>query len=441
MRLGYISLSGVRIRNQELMDLGLSLPGFMERAKTISSLPNLGLLTLAALTPADITVSYLSLDSFNKENELPGNFDVVAISSVTAKIKDAYSLADKFRSKGTKVILGGIHVTLLPGEAAEHADTIVLGEGEIYWEKLIEDLKSDNLQKVYDARGRSFDLSKSPIPRYDLLDIEQYNRITVQTQRGCPWSCEFCASSIRISPKFKTKPINRVEQEIKYIKSLWNKPFIELADDNTFVDKRYGKELAKIFIGKNIKWFTETDVSLAEDEELLGLLRDSGCVQVLVGFENSKFSGLDRIELNNNWKAKQLDKYYKAIQKIQSYGISVNGCFILGLDGTDSSNFQDVLNFVKESELSDVQITVQTPFPGTPLYERLKKENRLIDCAAWEKCTLFDVNFVPEKMTVKELEDNFRLLMKELYNEDLVKKRRKLFQTRFKESRKNEKFE
>ena len=218
MRLGYISLSGVRIHNQELMDLGLSLPGFMERAGTISSLPNLGLLTLAALTPADVTISYLNLDSFSKENDLPGNFDVVAISSVTAKIKDAYSLADKVRSNGIKVILGGLHVTLLPDEAAEHADSIVLGEGEIYWEKLINDLKCDNLQRVYDGRGKSFDLSKSPIPRYDLLDVEQYNRLTVQTQSGCPWSCVFCASSIRISPGFKTKSIDRVEQEIKYVK-------------------------------------------------------------------------------------------------------------------------------------------------------------------------------------------------------------------------------
>ena len=133
-------------------------------------------------------------------------------------------------------------------------------------------------------RQESFDFADAPMPRFDLLDIQKYNRITVQTQRGCPFSCDFCASSIGISPKFKVKPIEKVIAEIRYIKSLWKKPFIEFADDNTFADKRHAKLLLKALAKEKIKWFTETDISIAYDEELLTLLKKSGCVQVLIGF-------------------------------------------------------------------------------------------------------------------------------------------------------------
>ncbi len=431
MKLGLISMSGVHICDPQLVDVVKTLPGFMHRAQTIASLPNLGLLTLAALTPANIRMSYHEIDSFDDYKDLPDDLDIIAISSPTAKIQEVYRLADHYRARHTKVILGGLHVTALPEEAAQHADCIVLGEGEIYWSQIMADAQHNTLEPIYDGRDQSYDLSKSPIPRYDLLNVADYDRLTIQTQRGCPWRCEFCASSISISPKYKTKPVELVKKELACIKSLWKKPFIELVDDNTFVDKTYGKQLAHVFMGQNTKWFTETDISLADDDELLGLLRDSGCVQVLIGFENSSRSGLENLELNTNWKARQLDRYYRAISKIQSYGISVNGCFILGLDGTDQSNFSDVLTFVKQSQLTDVQITVQTPFPGTPLYDRLLQANRLIDPTDWSKCTLFDVNFIPDRMTVSELEENFRRLLVELYAIDYTKRRRELFRKRF----------
>jgi radical SAM superfamily enzyme YgiQ (UPF0313 family) len=265
------------------------------------------------------------------------------------------------------------------------------------------------------------------MPRYDLLDPERYNRLTVQTQRGCPFDCEFCAASIRLSPLFRVKPVAKVVAEIRRIKEIWPKPFIELADDNTFANKKHAKRLVRALIPEQIKWFTETDISVARDGELLALMRDSGCAQVLIGLESPTLAGLSGIEQKSNWKAKQLDSYYSAINKIQSYGITVNGCFVMGMDGTGPESFQQVLDFVRESGLYEVQVTIQTAFPETPLYDRLKASGRLIDETAWELCTLFDVNFRPGGMTVQELENKFLWLVQELYSAEATKARRASF--------------
>jgi len=433
MRLGFLAMSGLRVQNKKLAELGLTLPGFIERKEVIASLPSLGLLTLAALTPNDISQEYIEIDNFDSNSKLPGEFDVVAISSFTAQIYSAYALADKYRKNGSKVILGGLHVTALPGEAKRHADAIVIGEGEVVWKEIISDLKENKLKEVYDARDMDFNFIDSPIPKYKLLDINNYNRLTVQTHRGCPFKCEFCASSIQLTKKYKIKPLERVVNEIKYIKSIWNRPFIELADDNTFANKKSAKKLAKALSALNIRWFTETDISVAEDDELLSILSDSGCRQLLIGLESPTPEGLHNLEVKSNWKEKQINNYQEAIYKIQSKGISVNGCFVLGLDGHDISIFDKTLNFVNDSELSEVQITIQTPFPGTSLYERLKLENRLLEDAFWDKCTLFDVTYHPKNMTVPELENGFIDLMQKIYSADLVHKRKEKF---IKQSRK-----
>ena len=185
---------------------------------------------------------------------------------------------------------------------------------------------------------------------------------------------------------------------------------------------------------ENLRWFTETDLSVAQDDELLGLMRDSGCKQVLIGLESPRRDSLDGIELNANWKMRKQGKYRAAIEKIQSYGITVNGCFILGLDGDTPSVFEEVYNFVRDSGLYEVQITFMTPFPGTPLYHRLKQEGRIIRDRAWELCTLFDINFLPKNMTVDELQEGFLWLAKNLYSKDAVQERRRKFRGMLKQS-------
>ena len=227
------------------MELGLTLPGFVQRSKVIASLPSLGLLTLAGLTPENWESTYIEVADIQDLQSLPGSFDLVAISSFSAQIKEAYKLANLYRATGVKVALGGLHVTACPQEALQHADTIVIGEGEPVWLELLSDLERNRLKPVYNARGRSFNLAEAPMPRFDLLDIQRYNRFTVQTQRGCPYACEFCAASIRLDSKYKKKPVHKVVAELNAIKELWPKPFIEFADDNTFVDKAWGKKLCQ----------------------------------------------------------------------------------------------------------------------------------------------------------------------------------------------------
>jgi radical SAM superfamily enzyme YgiQ (UPF0313 family) len=428
-------MSGVRAHNRELTALGLTLPGFVERNKVIASLPSLGLLTLAAMTPGEVEVSYVEVPDLAAQPGLPGDFDVVAISSFSAQIKEAYRLADRYRAAGTRVVLGGLHVTALPDEAGRHADAVVIGEGEPAWPQVLADARRGQLRPVYDARGGSFDLADAPMPAFHLLDPSRYNRMTVQTQRGCPWRCDFCAASIRLSPRYKVKPVARVIAEIRRIKELWPRPFIEFADDNTFVNKRHSKILLRALARERVRWFTETDVSVAEDEELLDLMRESGCAQVLIGFESPSGRALQGIEEKKNWKARQLDRYARAIARIQDRGITVNGCFIIGLDGSDVGSFDEVWDFVRETGLFEVQITVLTPFPGTPLYRRLHSEGRLLRQEAWELCTLFDVNFRPDRMSVAELERGFRELAARLYSAEFTQQRRERFRRRLHERR------
>jgi radical SAM superfamily enzyme YgiQ (UPF0313 family) len=430
MKLGLIAMSGVRAQNKELTALGLTLPGFVERSKTIASLPSLGLLTLGGMAGRDFDVTYLEVPDLAAIPDIPGEFDVVGISSFSAQIKEAYTLADRYRDAGTTVILGGLHVSAVPDEAADHADAIVIGEGETAWPEVLQHLRERRLQRVYDARPRPFDLADAPMPAFELLDPDRYNRLTVQTQRGCPWRCEFCAASMRISPTFKIKPVQKVIAEIRKIRGIWDHPFIEFADDNTFVNRKHAKVLLRAMEREGVRWFTESDLSIADDDELLGLMRDSGCAQVLIGLESPSRTGLEGLEMRANWKARQLDRYMTAIRRIQDHGITVNGCFILGLDGSDAGVFDDVWQFVKDSGLYEVQVTVLTPFPGTPLYARLLSEGRILNPGAWELCTLFDVNFKPDRMTVAELEQGLRDLAVRLYNTDFTRERRESYRHR-----------
>ncbi|OYY94202.1 MAG: B12-binding domain-containing radical SAM protein [Hydrogenophilales bacterium 28-61-23] len=427
MKFGFIAMSGVRAHNKKLTALGLTLPGFIERNKVIASLPSLGLLTLAALTPGDFDIEYVEIPDIQELARLPGSFDVVAISSFSAQIKEAYELADRYRAAGVRVVLGGLHVTARPEEALQHADSVVIGEGEPVWPQLIRDLRNGRLKPIYDSKSTLFDLAEAPLPRFDLLDPKRYNRLTIQTQRGCPYNCEFCAASIRLSPVYRVKPVEKVIAEIRKVKEIWPRPFIEFADDNTFADKRHAKALLHALAKEDIRWFTESDVSFAKDDELLSLMEDSGCAQVLIGFESATPRGLCGVEKKSDWKARQYDSYLEAIEKVQRHGISVNGCFVLGLDGTGPESFQEVMDFVEKSGLHEVQVTVMTPFPGTPLFDRLKQANRLLRDDAWELCTLFDVNFKPDGMTVTELEESFCWLVEELYGERATKERRQRF--------------
>jgi radical SAM superfamily enzyme YgiQ (UPF0313 family) len=424
-----IAMSGVRVVNEKLFNAGLTLPGFVDRSKVIASLPSLGLLTLAAHTPEHWEVIYEELDTYTENdieellNEKP---DIIAFSSLTARIYETYELSARFRKYGITTVIGGLHASSLPNEVKEHADVVIQGEGELIWEELLKDYEQNTLKALYSSLSNPayvFDLKDARVPRYELLDIKKYNRLTIQTTRGCPYHCNFCAASRTIS-SYKKKPIEIIKKELDKIFEIWDKPFIELADDNTFVDKKWSKELLKLFGTYNMKWFTETDITIAEDEELLSLLAASNCMQVLIGLESVNSDSVK--SLDDGWKYKHFDYYSEAIDKIQSYGITVNGCFVLGFDTDTKETFRETEKFIKASNLSDVQITLLTPFPCTHLYKQLEEEGRLLK-DYWDKCTMFDVTYIPKHFTVEELEDEFQNLMATIYTKDVVEQRRRIF--------------
>jgi radical SAM superfamily enzyme YgiQ (UPF0313 family) len=428
MKIGFLAMSGLRAHDAKLLELGMTLPGVLERAKVLSSLPSLGLLYLAACTPPRHELVYFEVEGDGKEPAAVYGCDLVAINTFSAQVFEAYAVADRLRQAGVRVAMGGLHVTVQPEEALEHADFVFLGEGETTWPAAVNAIARGNAQRIWNSADfPPIDMGALPVPRYDLLKSHPYSRFPVQTTRGCPWRCDFCASNVMLDRPYRKRPVEEVIRDIRAVRRLRPRPFIEFADDNTFVDHAWGQELCRQLIPLGVNWFTETDISVGDDVELLRLMRQAHCRQVLIGLESPDRSALEGIELRADFKSRRSGDYIDAVRRIQDQGITVNGCFILGLDKHTPAIFEQVLNFAMRVPLYDVQITVLTPFPGTPLYARLLREGRILAPGRWDLCTLFDVNYVPKNMTVAQLREGMYWLAERLYSEKSLMSRRKPF--------------
>jgi radical SAM superfamily enzyme YgiQ (UPF0313 family) len=429
MRIGLIAMSGVRVVNPKLIELGVTLPQFVTRGQVIAQLPSLALLVLAAETPDDVQVDYVELADVKAAGALNTSYDLVALTSYTAMAYEMYDLADRYRAAGIPVVIGGLHASFTPDETKQHADAVCIGEGERLWPQIVADFRRggvQGLQPFYrEETPGSYDLADSKMPRFELLLGRQYNRITVQTVRGCPLDCEFCGASKLYASKYRRKPVAKVVAELRRIKELWgDHAFFELADDNSFANRHWAREFLTGIQDLDLRWFTETDISIADDDELLRLLARSGCRQILIGLESTDAGTLDGID-RANWKLKRHGRYMEGIKRIQSYGVTVNGCFIVGHDGDDPGTFERLRDFIEKSELLEAQVTILTPFPGTPLLARLQKEGRLLYDRFWDKCTLFDLVFQPKQMTPDELVEGHLWLMSQIYNKEQFTRRKR----------------
>lgn len=404
-----VALSGVRVVNPRLRALGLTMPGLRRRAAALGALPALGVLTLAGATPEPWTCSYHEApeDSESAAEEIAAHRPtLVALSALTASVEAAYGLSDRLRSRGLRTVIGGLHASVCPEEALLHSDAVCVGDGEAAWPEILADALAGELKPRY---GASADLARAPQPRFDLVADKPRPRFTLQTERGCPLACEFCGAS-RLLGAFREKPIELIERELDAICALTPRPVIELADDNTFAGRRNAHALLDALGSRGVRWFTEADWRIGRDPRLLRRMAEAGCVQVLMGVESPFIA-----PAGMGPKQGEVSEVLAAIESVQDAGVAVNACFIAGMDGETPKTLDALSDFILTCPAADVQVTLQTPFPGTALRRRLAREGRLLD-RPWSAYTLFDVTFAPKLMTVDELERGFEQLVREVYS-------------------------
>jgi radical SAM superfamily enzyme YgiQ (UPF0313 family) len=380
--------------------------------------PPLNLLTIAALTPDDIEVKVI--DEHFEKIDFDQECDLVGLTAMTQQAMRAYEIAAEFRKKNIPVVMGGIHVSVLPHEALQYVDTVFIGEAEELWQKYIDDLKKSQEKNIYKQETRC-DLRKSPVPRYDLInfnafkDVNNYfNNIPIQATRGCPHDCSFCVVSKFYGTKIRKKDIGQVVKEIELLQTINKDSLLLFADDNLFVDKNYAKSLLKALIPLKIKYFVQSDVKVAEDQELLDLAYRSGCQIIFMGFESLDINSLEEIN-KSKWKMKQLANYSKSIKKIQESGIIAFGAFVIGFNNDDLSIFKKIRDFAHLNYIPG-QFTLLTPIPGSQLYDELKSDGKLYAEKFWDRCGFYNMVFKHDKMTKEEAEDSLIWLYDEVFN-------------------------
>jgi len=380
------------------------------------------LLVVAALTPKKIKIELIdeNIDpvNFNKD------YDLVVLTAMTQQAIRAYQIADEFRRRRVKVVMGGIHPTLLPKEAKTHCDTVIVGEAENTWPRFIKDFLRNDIKPFYISEEPAA-LDKSPIPRYDLLKPGRYKITWIQTTRGCPYDCEFCAASRIFGTKFRYKSIKQVIQEVKSVKLFCKDSWIGFGDDNMFVNRKYSYELLERLTPLKIRWMTQTDISIANDKKLLKLLHKSGCYILFIGFESISKKSLASVD-RTGFKFNKLHRYKEYIKKIQNAGIGIMGAFVLGFDNDSPSIFKKTSDFIVNNHLYAAQITVLTPLSGTRLRSRLQRENRLLP-NNWDNYTFWDVNFIPRRMSINELQRGLLEVYKAVYNKKVLLEKSRYF--------------
>ena len=339
-----------------------------------STFSPLSLAYVAAVTPSSWDVKILdeNFDLFHFEEA-----DLVGITAFTSNINRAYEIAQEYRERNIKVIVGGIHASMLPDEALQYADSVVVGEVESIWEDVIRDFENNSLSRKY--IGPRIDLSRFKIrPRRDLLHPD-YLWQSVQTSRGCPFNCYFCSVSKYLGKNYRQRGAKDVLDELGEIES----EYVAFVDDNligyTSESKGRATELFEGMIDRGLskKWWMQTSINTADDEHLVDLAVQAGCTFVFIGFETINSKTLQDMKKGVNLRI-GVENYRKVVDTFHKHGIGVFGAFIIGNDYESPAYYKELSQFLIHSGIDSVQITILTPLPGTGLMEQMKKENRLI---------------------------------------------------------------
>ncbi len=333
------------------------------------------MIPLALPTIASLTPDHYDIKIFDEEIEdLPANEipDIIGITTLAATITRAYELSDHYRSKGVKVVLGGPYASFTTEESLKHADAVVVGEAEGLWEECLSDFEQGNMKPVYRSDIAVPYKSQKP-PRWDLVSMKKIFQVGIQVSRGCPFNCDFCLVSKIFGRKMRYRTIENVVEEIKAAPS----SYFFFVDDNLTINKKYAKELMKAIKPLNISWGCMSSLDVANDEELLELMADAGCFNILIGFESLNPESLGE---SNKLHNKEATIYEPAIRKIHAAGIHINASFVVGFDHDKLQAFDDIFDFTMKMDLSNVNLHLLAAPPGTELHKRLKDEGRLLHC-------------------------------------------------------------
>jgi len=359
-----------------------------------------GLQLLAALTPEHHNIRVVD-ETIGEKVDFDYHADLVGITAMTTQSSRAYQIADAFRQRGIKVVMGGFHPSVRPEEALLHCDAVCVGEGELVWDQMLVDAENDALKPVYQA-DRLVDFSEVPWPdRTVVRDKRGMLKNFIQTTRGCPFHCSFCTVIKFFGETYRLRPVDDIIKEIKDLKKSgqlkWN--FVFFSDDNICGNPTYAKELFQALIPLKIRWGSQCSISVANDEELLKLARQSGCKALAIGLESVSDSSL--IAANKNMG--RAEDYKKAVALIHKYKIAVFGLFIFGFDTDGESVFEDTLSFIHQNHLEYAMFSILTPLPGTSFYDEFKRDGRLLH-EDWAKYDFQTVVFEPRKMTAETLQ-------------------------------------
>lgn len=376
---------------------------------------------IAAITPRKYEIELVNENYDELSFDLDA--DLIGITTYTMTAPRVYEIADEFRRRGKKVVLGGYHVTALPEEAKQHADSVVLSWAEGVWTQLLADAENDKLKPFYGPNDE-YSIDNIPPLRRDLI---RRNPLlgAVQTTRGCSNSCEFCAIGSFSHHGIRQRPIKDV---INDILQMPNRMFI-FHDPHLTVNRKYAKEIFKELIRQKIRkyWVANgtTNVLNTVDEEFLSLARKSGCVEWFIGFESVSQAALDGIKKTHN----KVEDFKKLIKRLHDFGMTVQGGIIFGFDEDTPDIFDTTLEKINEMDMDVLEINILTPYPGTPLFDRLEKAGRILT-KDWSKYNQVEVVYQPKNMTKEELEQGTRKIAKEYYSfHNIIKRNARILAT------------
>ncbi len=374
-------------------------------------IPEIALSIIASLTPPDFDIEIIEEETRNID--FNADCDIVGISSMTANSVRAYDIGDKFKKNGKTVVFGGIHPTIKPDEALAHGDSVVIGEAEGAWTTLLDDFKNNRLKQKYN--GFHPELCDYPYPKLRKeKGVRIFDVLPILTTKGCPYSCSFCSIHNIFGNKIRHMPVDKV---IEYIKSTGGKNFL-VVDDNIMGYPKYAKELFRKMASLNINWVGQSSISFAKDIELMQLARDSGCKGLFFGLETVSKTQLKNFRKNFT----TIEKIEEAIKKIKDMGILFQASLVFGFDDDTEHVFDETLDFLMRNKLNSASINILTPYPGTKIYQQLKKEGRILS-ENWKYYDTTNVVYQPKNISPEKLAEEYQRVKKEFYSIGSIAKR------------------